>query len=107
MPKFVPIASGSSGNCCFFESENTKIIIDAGISCKKIKDALNSIGVSETDIDAVLITHEHIDHVKGLGVLSRKFNIPVYATKGTWNNMPDSVGNIQVCNKFVVSNQGF
>lgn len=81
--RMMPIASGSSGNCIYIGSDNTHILIDAGISRKKIEEGLNSIELSLKDIDAVFITHEHIDHIKGLGVMSRKDGIPIYSTPGT------------------------
>lgn len=77
------IASGSSGNCIYVGSDDTHVIIDAGISGKRIEDGLNQIGLSTKDLDAILITHEHSDHIAGLGVLSRKYGIPMYATRGT------------------------
>ena len=81
--RMMPIASGSSGNCIYVGSDNTHILIDAGISRKKIEEGLNSIDLSLKDIDAVFVTHEHIDHIKGLGVMSRKVGIPVYSPPGT------------------------
>ena len=68
--RMMPIASGSSGNCIYIGSDDTHILIDAGISRKKIEEGLNSIDVSLKDIDAVFVTHEHIDHIKGLGVIN-------------------------------------
>ena len=81
------IASGSSGNCIYVGSDNTHVIIDAGISGKRIEEGLNSIGLSTGDLDAILITHEHSDHIASLGVISRKYAIPMYATKGTINGI--------------------
>ena len=66
------IASGSSGNCIYVGSDNTHILIDAGISGKKIEKGLNDIGLKGEDIAALLITHEHSDHIKSLGVISRR-----------------------------------
>lgn len=88
MFQFCSLYSGSSGNCSFVQTNNTKILIDAGESSKKIEEALNSINVNPSSIDAILITHEHSDHVKGLSVFSKKFQIPVYANLETWNAMP-------------------
>lgn len=90
--KFATIASSSKGNCIYVGSEHTNILIDAGISGKKVSEGLESLEISPTDIDAIFVTHEHSDHVSGIGVLSRRYNIPVYATEGTWNSMPSSVG---------------
>ena len=88
MFQFCSLYSGSSGNCSFVQTNNTKILIDAGESSKKIGEALESINVDPSSIDAILITHEHSDHVKGLSVFSKKFQIPVYANLETWNAMP-------------------
>ena len=85
--RMMPIASGSSGNCIYVGSDDTHILIDAGISRKKIEEGLNSIDLSLKDIDAVFVTHEHIDHIKGLGVMSRKDGIPIYSTPGTINGI--------------------
>lgn len=78
--RFASIASGSSGNCIFIGSGDTNILVDVGISKKRIELGLNSIGFSLKDIDAILITHEHSDHIQGLGVVSRAYNIPIYGT---------------------------
>ncbi|MBO5413509.1 MAG: MBL fold metallo-hydrolase, partial [Clostridia bacterium] len=88
MFQFCSLYSGSSGNCSFVQTNNTKILIDAGESAKKIVEALTSINVDPSTIDAILVTHEHSDHVKGLGIFSKKFQIPVYANLETWNAMP-------------------
>ncbi|MGI6006177.1 MAG: MBL fold metallo-hydrolase [Ruminococcus sp.] len=81
--KLCSIASGSSGNCIFAGSEETSLLVDVGISGKRIEFGLNEIDRTTADIDGILITHEHSDHIKGLGVVSRKYKIPIYATAGT------------------------
>ena len=73
------LASGSSGNAAFFELGNTKILIDAGISARRIERSLATIGVKAGELDAILITHEHTDHTNGVDVLSRRYHLPVYA----------------------------
>ena len=83
MFKFCNLYSGSSGNCSFIETDKTKILVDCGVSFKKIKEGLESINQDIHDIDAVLITHEHSDHIKGLGVLSKNIDVPIYANKKT------------------------
>lgn len=88
MLNFCSLYSGSSGNSLFVETENTKILIDAGMSCKKIEEGLQSIEVDPSSINAILVTHEHSDHVKGLGTLSKKFDIPVFSTRETFDAMP-------------------
>ena len=77
------IASGSSGNSIYVGDSNTHILVDVGISKIRIEKGLNELGLSGKDINALLITHEHSDHIGGLGVFLRKYPIPVYATKGT------------------------
>ena len=77
------IASGSSGNCIYVGSEATHLLVDVGISGKKTESGLRELGLTGRDIDGILITHEHADHINGLGVMARKYGIPVYGTKGT------------------------
>lgn len=77
------IASGSSGNCIYVGSDATHLLVDVGISGKKVESGLNTIGRSCRDLDGIMITHEHSDHIVGLGVLSRKYHIPIYATQKT------------------------
>ena len=79
MLNFRSLYSGSSGNSLFVETENTKILVDAGMSCKKIEEALHLIEVDPSSINAILVTHEHSDHVKGISTISKKFDIPVFA----------------------------
>ena len=78
------IASGSSGNCIYVGSDNTHLLVDVGISGKRVEQGLNSLELTGKDIDGILITHEHSDHIKGLGVIARKHQIPVYATEGSF-----------------------
>lgn len=99
MFKFCSLYSGSTGNSLFVETPNTKILIDAGESAKKIVSALSNICVDIENIDAILVTHEHSDHVKGLGTLSKKYNIPVYSNNGTWQAMPVQSSKIENSNK--------
>lgn len=80
---FCSIASGSSGNCIFVGSDHASVLVDVGISGKKITEGLKSIDRKPEEIDGILITHEHSDHIKGLGVIARKYGIPIYATPGT------------------------
>lgn len=77
------IASGSSGNCIYVGSDATHLLIDAGISGKRTEAGLEELGISGRDLDGIFITHEHADHISGLKVLARKYEIPLYATRGT------------------------
>ena len=94
MMKFCPVASGSSGNCCYIGTETTHLLVDAGLSGKRIEAALTSIGINS--VSGILVTHEHSDHVSGAGILSRRYNLPVYATKNTWRFLlrHGTIGNI-------------
>ncbi len=81
--RMASIASGSSGNCIYIGSERTHILVDAGISNRRIEKGLNELGVKGSELNGVLITHEHSDHIKGLGVLARKYGIPIYSARET------------------------
>lgn len=87
MARFCSLFSSSSGNCTYIGSSGGGILIDAGVSAKQISLGLNGIGVDESEINAIFVTHEHSDHVKGLRVFASKYNIPVYATAGTLNEL--------------------
>ncbi len=80
---FFSVASGSSGNCICLGSDQCHVMIDAGISGKRIEEGMNTYDYTTSDMDGVLITHEHSDHIQGLGVVARKYGLPIYATKGT------------------------
>lgn len=99
MIKFCSLYSGSSGNSIFISSGRTKLLIDSGLSGKKIIEALCAIGENPTEICAILISHEHSDHTKGAGVLSRKFDIPIYANEKTWCEMERALGPVNAKNK--------
>lgn len=81
--EFCTFASGSSGNCIFVADGDTQILVDAGISRKRIVEKLAAIDMRPEDLTAILITHEHTDHTKGLRVFSQKYGTPVYTTRGT------------------------
>jgi phosphoribosyl 1,2-cyclic phosphodiesterase len=104
------IASGSSGNCTFVGSEHTKLLVDAGVSGKKIENGLNCIEVSPEDIQGILITHEHADHIQGLGVLARRYHTHIYGTAETINSIlkMNSIGRIsEELLHYVVPDQSF
>ena len=77
------IASGSSGNCICVGNETSHVMIDCGISGKRIEAGMNVYDYTTADMDALLITHEHSDHIGGLGVIARRYGLPIYATRGT------------------------
>ncbi|MBN6187267.1 MBL fold metallo-hydrolase [Aneurinibacillus sp. BA2021] len=92
--KFSVLASGSTGNSFFIESKNSKVLVDAGLSGKQVEKLLSEAGVSAQDLDAILITHEHSDHIKGVGVLARRYQLPVYANSKTWEQLDRQLGTI-------------
>lgn len=107
MLNFCSLYSGSSGNSLFVQTENTRILIDAGVSSKKIEEGLKSIDVEPSSIDAILVTHEHSDHIQGLGTFSKKFDTPIYANQETIDNMQNQILKISEKNikKFKVADK--
>lgn len=90
------IASGSSGNCIYVGSEQTHLLIDTGISKKRIDEGLSELNIKGEELSGILITHEHSDHIQGLGVFSRKYGVPIYATRGTIAGIKEckNIGNL-------------
>ncbi len=103
---FCPLASGSKGNCVYLGTKNTKILIDAGISFKQIEKRLNEINVSIEEIDAILITHEHMDHIYGIKTLSKKVNIPIIVNADTAKGIYQNIYFLPEC-KIFTSNETF
>lgn len=104
MMKFCSLYSGSSGNCLFVSDGKTKILVDCGMSGKRIIEALVAIGENPSELSAVLVSHEHSDHIRGAGILSRKFDIPIYANENTWNAMEEGLGPVNIKNKMCFDN---
>lgn len=102
--EFCTLFSGSSGNSIYVGTDKTKLLVDAGLSGKKIQEGLKEIGINPTDINGILITHEHDDHIKGAGILSRRFDIPIYANEDTWSAIHEKVGEIKSQNIKVFDN---
>ncbi|OQB15254.1 MAG: putative metallo-hydrolase YycJ [Firmicutes bacterium ADurb.Bin193] len=98
MTRICTLSSGSSGNCIFLSHNGTTVLIDCGITGRQAIACLQSIDADPCDIDFILVTHEHSDHTSGVGVMSRKFNIPIIASRGTWSGM--SIGRIEHKNRF-------
>jgi len=88
------LASGSKGNCILVRTENTKILIDAGLSGIKISEAIRKLKLREDKIKALVITHEHSDHISGAGVICRKFKIPLYITQPTFLTSKHRLGKL-------------
>lgn len=105
MFNFCSLYSGSSGNSLFVESENTKLLVDAGVSSKKIETALTNLEIDPSSINGILITHEHSDHVQGLGTFAKKFNLPVYVNQKTLDAMPNQKDKISEKNIKIIKNE--
>lgn len=97
---FSVLASGSTGNALFIETKEHSFLVDAGLSGKKIEGLLSTIDRDIRNLSGIFVTHEHVDHVKGVGVLARKFKIPIYANEKTWRAMEPLVGEIPADLKF-------
>ena len=89
-----PLCSGSSGNASYLEAGGTRLLVDAGLTAKRLTLLLDMLDVSMQTIDAILITHEHTDHIAGVGVLSRRYDVPVYANADCWAKMRPMLGQI-------------
>lgn len=90
-----PLASGSKGNAVYVSDGDTSILIDAGLSGREIEKRLNSKGIQPETIDAIIVSHEHDDHIKGAGAFSRRYNLPVYMSQKTKTALPSFIGNIK------------
>lgn len=107
MTKFISLSSGSSGNCVYIEHQGVHVLVDCGFSGKRIEDLISDIGESPSDIDAIFLTHEHTDHVKGAGILSRRYDIPIFANAGTWKGFIPYAGRIDEKNIKIFKSNNF
>lgn len=98
MVELQSLFSGSSGNAAYVKAGNTNILVDCGDSGSQVENALKTAGIAPESLDCIFITHEHIDHIKGAGILSRRYNLPIYATYGTWQKMISRIGKISFDN---------
>lgn len=98
--RFSVLASGSTGNAFYIEHDETKLLVDAGLSGKKIEELFQQIDADPAKLTGILVTHEHSDHIKGLGVMARRYNLPVYANEKTWKAMESTIGELKTDQKF-------
>lgn len=107
MIKFCSLYSGSSGNCIYLGTEKTHVLVDAGVSGVRIANVLREIEVAPENICAILVTHEHSDHIKGAGIFSRKYNVPIYAKAKTWQAMRRELGKLSESNIRIIDDNAF
>ena len=98
--QFSVLASGSTGNAIFVETEERSFLVDAGLSGKQMEGLFQHIGRDIGKLSGILVTHEHSDHIKGVGILARKYNLPIYANEKTWLAMDGLIGQVPVDQKF-------
>ena len=99
--RFSPLFSGSSGNAIYVGCDEAHLLVDAGMSGSRVTGELASMGIDPKKLNGILVTHEHIDHIKGIGILSRKYDLPVYATEGTWQGMYGKIGPVSDKNRVI------
>ncbi len=107
MIKFISLFSGSSGNSYFLQIDENKYLVDVGVAHSKIVQELKKIGEKISNIDAIFITHEHIDHVRALSLINKKYNIPIYINKKTFNQISSKIEIFQENNIKLFTNEEF
>lgn len=99
---FTVLSSGSTGNATVVRGGGKTLMIDAGLSAKKIDELMAMREIGGADLDGILVTHEHSDHIKGLGAIARKYDLPIYANGNTWRAIEKGIGNIPEYNRHVL-----
>src|SRR5690625_7633966 len=99
--RFSVLASGSTGNAFYIESNQTKLLVDAGRSGKQMDRLFKEIGVNPEELSGILVTHEHSYHIKGLGIIARKYSLPIYENEKTWKSMEKSIEKITTDKKIL------
>lgn len=97
--RVINLSSGSDGNLTYIEGENSRILVDDGLSCKETEARLALLGVTGDKLDGIVVTHEHIDHIKGINVFSKKYDIPIFAHNDVWTTMYDKLDKVDDKNK--------
>ncbi|RHW36136.1 MBL fold metallo-hydrolase [Lysinibacillus yapensis] len=99
--RFSVLASGSTGNAIYVENDEHAFLVDVGLSGKKMEQLFAKIDRDMKKLSGIFVTHEHSDHIKGLGVVARKYNVPIYANEKTWQAMDGQIGKIPLDQRFV------
>jgi phosphoribosyl 1,2-cyclic phosphodiesterase len=94
------LASGSRGNSIYVSDGETSVLIDAGLSGVELERRMNSQNINAADIDAIIVSHEHSDHIQGVGVLARRYSLPVYISSETYNTASAQLGSIRHIHNF-------
>ncbi|MFZ3101467.1 MAG: MBL fold metallo-hydrolase [Desulfitobacteriaceae bacterium] len=102
---FATIASGSSGNAILVGEGDKNLLVDCGVSAKSLLANLSYLGIAASCLEGIIVTHEHIDHIRGVGVLARKLNIPIYATAGIWEELAGTIGKLREDQKVEVKDR--
>ncbi len=97
--RVINLASGSDGNLTYIETDSTKVLVDMGLSCNETIKRLELLNVKPNDIDAVFVTHQHVDHIKGVDVFSSKFDVPVFSHQEVWNGMDEKLVKTKLNNR--------
>ena len=105
--RVINLASGSEGNLTYIEGENCKLLLDMGLSCAEVVNRLSLLGVDPQSIDAVLLTHEHSDHIKGVDVFSRKYDKPIYAHYEVWKGLEKKLCKVSLNNRRLFDGEEF
>ena len=100
--RFSPLFSGSSGNAIYVGCDDAHLLVDAGMSGSRVIAEMDRMGIDPKSLNGILVTHEHADHIKGIGILSRKFDLPIYATEGTWQGMYGKIGAVSEKNRIII-----
>lgn len=103
--RIVNLTSGSDGNCTYIETENSKILLDDGINATQTIEKLKVLSIAPSSIDAIVVTHEHSDHIKGIDVFSNKFNIPVFAHEKVWVGLDEKLKKVALKNRQLFDSQ--
>ena len=101
--RFTVLASGSTGNATIVQTEDTTLLVDAGLSVKKLEGLMEGRGVKGGELQGILVTHEHSDHIRGLGAVARKYQLPIYANEATWEEMHKHVGNLDPSQRVILN----
>ena len=99
---FTVLSSGSTGNVTVVRNGETTLMIDAGLSAKRIDELLAMRELTGAELDGILVTHEHSDHIKGLGAMARKYDLPIYANTNTWGAIEKGIGKIAEHNRVIM-----